>query len=214
MNRRLALLDIICYVAIPFIIWNYGREPFGDYWAIIFSTVPGLIYTIYRFWSERQFNILGIFIILSLLIDTTVNLLSGSAENMLWNQVYLGYGYAGVFLISVVLKRPLALYFMVDWAYIQGFARKNSISLYYRRELFTGFQVLTGLFIIRSIIQTSFKAWLLQKYGPESYGQMLIYLRISGWIFSGVITIAFIMMILKINKVVEKRIEKMASVRD
>lgn len=152
MNRRLVMLDLICYAAIPFIIWNYGREPFGDYWAIIFSTVPGLLYTFYRFWAERQFNILGLYIILSLLIDTIVNLSSSSAEKMLWNQVYLGYFYAGVFLVSIIIKRPLALYFMADWAYIQGYARKDSILLYKRKELFIWFQALTSLFFIRSAI--------------------------------------------------------------
>lgn len=152
MNRRLVMLDLICYAAIPFIIWNYGREPFGDYWAIIFSTVPGLLYTFYRFWAERQFNILGLYIILSLLIDTIVNLSSSSAEKMLWNQVYLGYSYAGVFLVSIIIKRPLALYFMADWAYIQGYARKDSILLYKRKELFIWFQALTSLFFIRSAI--------------------------------------------------------------
>lgn len=205
MNKRLAVFDIIFYVAIPFLLWNYGKDPLGDYWAIILSTVPGFIYTIYRFISEKQFNILGLFIIVSLLIDTIVNLLSHTAESMLWNQVYLGYIYAGVFLLSIVIKKPAALYFMVDWAYIQGYARKDSTALYYRKELFSGFQWLTILFVLRSIFQTSYKAWLLQTYGADAYGQMLLYLKISGWVTSGIITIGFILMMIKINKVVDIR---------
>lgn len=212
MNKRLVILDIVCYVAIPFVIWNHGREPLGDYWAIILSTVPGFIYTIYRFWIEKQFNILGLFIIGSLLIDTIVNLLSSTAETMLWNQVYLGYGYAGILLVSMFLRRPIALYFMVDWAYIQGHAREDSVRLYYRKELLTGFQWLTILFIVRSILQTSFKAWLLQAYGADGYGKMLIYLNISGWVSSGIVTIGFILMIIKINKVVEKLYGKPAKI--
>src|SRR5690625_7616003 len=63
MNKRLMLLDLICYGVIPFLIWNYGRESLGDYIAILLSTVPGFIYTIYRFIKEKQLNIFGLFII-------------------------------------------------------------------------------------------------------------------------------------------------------
>lgn len=202
MNKRIVILDIICFLAIPFIVWQHLREPFGDYWAILLSTVPGFIYTIYRFFSEKQFNIAGLFIISSLLIGTTVDLVSGSAERMLWNQVYLGYGYVLVYLVSMILKRPLAMYFAADFAYLQGYPRENSLALYRRNELFRGFQMITLLFAFRSLFQNSLKAWLLHMYGADAYGQMLIYMKISGWIFSGIITIGFFMIAAKINKVV------------
>ena len=204
MNKKFVLLDIICYAAIPYLIWTYGRDPLGDYWAIILSTVPGFIYTVYRFIKEKQFNILGIFIISSLLLDTIVNLMSSSAHIMLWNQVYLGYGFGGLYLLSILFKKPLALYFAVDHAYLMGYARKDSIALYNRKELFFGFQLVTLLFVIRSIFQSSFKAWLLTKYGVDAYGQMLIYLKISGWIFGGIITVGFLLVVNRINKVVKE----------
>lgn len=62
MNKKLITLDLLCYGVIPFIIWNYGREPLGDYIAILLSTVPGFIYTVYRFAKENQLNIAGIFV--------------------------------------------------------------------------------------------------------------------------------------------------------
>lgn len=204
MNKKLVLLDIICYAAIPYLIWTHGREPLGDYWAIILSTVPGFVYTVYRFILEKQFNILGLFIISSLLLETTVNLLSSSAETMLWNQVYLGYGIGGVYLLTIFIRKPLGLYFMVDYAYLMGHARKDSIALYNRKELFFCFQIFTGLFVIRSLFQAGFKAWLLNKHGVDAYGDILIYLKISGWIFSGIMMITIFWISVRINKLVEK----------
>lgn len=67
------------------------------------STVLGFIYTIYRFAVEKQLNIMGLFIISSLFITTAVNLISASAESMLWNQVYLGLSFAAIFLLSKAL---------------------------------------------------------------------------------------------------------------
>lgn len=199
MNKKLVLLDLICYAAIPFIIWNYGREILGDYWAILFSTVPGFIYTIYRFLVEKQFNTLGLFVISSLFINTAVNLVSSSAESMLWNQVYLGFGYAVIFLLSIVFKKPLGLYFAVEWAYLQGYERKSSKALFMSKGIFMCFQLLTLLFFVRSTFQNALKMWLLIKYGAESYGQMIIYMNISGWIFSGLIMLGFILISVKIN---------------
>ncbi len=198
------ILDILCYAVIPYVIWTNGRELLGDYWAIILSTVPGFIYTIYRFVNERQFNILGLFIISSLLLETTVNLLSSTAESMLWNQVYLGFGFGVLYILSMAIKRPLALYFAVDYAYLMGYARKDSIALYNRKELFSSFQWLTLLFVIRILFQNTFKAWLLSTYGADAYGQMLIYLKISSWIFAGLIMIGFMIISVKINKLVEQ----------
>lgn len=179
MNKKLILLDIICYAVVPYLIWNHGREILGDYWAIILSTVPGFIYTVYRFLKEKQFNIAGLFILGSLAISTTVNLLSSSAESMLWNQVYLGLAYGVLYLLSIFIKQPLALHFMVDWAYLQGFARQDSRTLYFKPQLLKWFQLLTLLFVARSVFMNGLKAFLLQTYGAAGYGKMLIYMNID-----------------------------------
>ncbi|TMN22005.1 VC0807 family protein [Lentibacillus cibarius] len=192
MNKRLMILDLICYGAIPFLIWNYGREPLGDYTAILLSTVPGFIYTVYRFIKEKQLNIAGLFVITSLFISTAVNLLSTSANNMLWNQVYLGYGFGVIFLISTIIKKPLALYFAVDVAYLQGYSRKDSRKLYKSKGLFLWFQLVNLLFVFRGLFLNSLKASLIKSYGANGYDKVIIYMNISGWIFSALIFLAFL----------------------
>lgn len=160
-------LDLICYGAIPFLIWNYGRASLGDYLAILLSTVPGFIYTVYRFVKEKQLNIAGLFVITSLLISTAVNLLSTSANNMLWNQVYLGFGFGSIFLITTIIKKPLALYFAVDVAYLQGYPRENSRKLYKTKGLFLWFQLINLLFVFRALCLNLLKASLVQSYGAD-----------------------------------------------
>lgn len=208
MNKRLIILDIICYAALPFLIWKYGRDILGDYPAMIISTIPGFIYTIYRFIVERQFNIGGLFVLVSLFIGTTVDLMSGSAEQMLWNGIFLGLFYVLVHLIALVLMRPLALYFAVDFAYLQGWPRKESKDLYYKKGIFKWFQLIQILFIIRGLFMAGLKTWLLQKYGVDGYDQMLIYRQISGWFFGLLITAAFFYTNVPISKYFEgKQVE-------
>ncbi|XKE94626.1 hypothetical protein LG326_15860 [Metaplanococcus flavidus] len=197
--KKFIVFDILCYAVLPYFIWNYGREPLGDYYAMLLSTVPGFIYTIYRFAIERQFNIAGLSILLSLFLSTLINLLSSNAESMLWNQVYLGYAYGMVFLVSILLRKPLALHFAVDFVYLQGVAKKDSIAEFSRKGIFMWFQLLTLLLFTNSVFQNSLKAWLIQSYGVDGYGEMLIYMKISGWTFNVLIMAGFFFVGSKVN---------------
>ncbi|MDY0410575.1 VC0807 family protein [Virgibacillus soli] len=182
-SNKFIILDLIFYAAFPYVLWKFGRNPLGDYAAMLISTIPGFLYTVYRFVKERQFNIAGLFIISSLFLGTVVNLLSGSAELMLWNSVYLGLFYTVIHIIAFVIRRPFALYFAVDFAHIQGYERKSSKKLFHERGIFKWFQMIQLLFIVRGLFMAGLKAYLLNKYGVDGYDQMLIYRQIVGWVF-------------------------------
>ncbi|AWE06490.1 hypothetical protein DCE79_03425 [Lysinibacillus sp. 2017] len=183
-NKKFILLELLFYAALPYIIWKFGREPFGDYVAMLISTIPGFIYTIYRFILDKQFNITGLFILGSLVLGTTVNLLSGSAEQMIWNGVYLSLFYTFLYFVTLIIKRPFSLYFAVDFAYLQGHDRKHSRALFYQKGIFKWFQWIQVVFIIRGLFMAGLTVFLLKKYGIDGYGGMLIYKQIAGWIFS------------------------------
>lgn len=72
--------------------------------------------------------------------------------------------------------------------YLQGYPRENSKALFSTKGIFIWNQLLTILLSVRSIFQSSLKAWLLNAYGVDGYGQMLIYMQISSWVFGGLIT--------------------------
>ena len=199
-NKNTLLLELLFYAALPYVIWNFGREPLGDYVAMLLSTVPGILYTIYRFVVDRQFNITGLFILSSMLIGTTVDLLSGSAEQMIINGIYLGLFYTFIYFILFIVKRPFTLYVAVDFAYLQGFDRKDSKALFFQKGIFKWFQIIQVVFIIRGLFMAGLTAFLLNKYGIDGYGEMLIYKKVAGWIFSILIMGLFF----NINNVVQK----------
>ncbi|CAM3314216.1 VC0807 family protein [Filibacter tadaridae] len=192
LNKKLILLDLVFYAILPYIVWNYGKEPFGDYATMLISTIPGFIYTCYRFILEKQFNIAGLFIIGSLALGTMVNLLSGSAEQMIWNGVYLGLFYIVIYFIALIVKRPFSLYFAVDFAYLQGYARKDSATLFFQKGIFNWFQLIQVVFIVRGLFMAGLTVFLLNKYGIDGYGGMLLYKQIAGWFFWMLITGMFI----------------------
>lgn len=207
MSRKLALLDIIFYMAIPFLIWNYGKDFLGDYVAMLLSTIPGFIYTIYRFIKEKQFNIVGLFIIGSLILNTSVDLLSGSAENMIWNGIYLGLGYTVLHTVSMLIQRPLSLYFAVDFVALQqGYPKVQSKALFYRRGIFKWFQLIQLIFVIRGLMMAGVKVWLLHAYGVDGYGSMLLYRQIIGWTFSALIMGLYFYTSVPINRYLGKTV--------
>lgn len=205
MNRKFIFLDIIFYIAAPLLIWNYGRELLGDYPAMLLSTVPGLIYTIYRFMMEKQFNITGLYIIGTMFISTTVNVLSGSAEQMIWNGIYLSLIFTFIHFITFFIKQPLALYFAVDLAYLQGWSRKHSTTLFFKKGIFRWFQIVQVIFIVRGLFLAGLKTLLLQTYGIDGYNQMLVYRQISEWFFGLLITGIYIYTNVPIKKHFEEK---------
>ena len=74
---------------------------------MLLSSVPGIIYTLYTF--EKQFNVTGFFILITLISNTTVDLLSGSAERMLWNDAY--YHRTGIIVICTIFIKTTYVIF-------------------------------------------------------------------------------------------------------
>ena len=201
--KKTVLFELLFFLILPLLIWNYGRDFLGDYWAILLSTVPALLFGIIQFAVQKQFNFTGITYVSVLLIGVIVDLLSPNAEQMLWNGIYLTCLYACVFLVSILVKKPIALYFSVDFAYLQGYKREASKALFFRKELINVFQWMTALFLFRYIFFIILKSWMLVKYGVDGYFNMIIVVKISGWVFNGLIFIGYIIVSNKINKVVK-----------
>lgn len=192
MKINYILIELIVYIGLPYIIWTHGRGFIGDYYAMLFSTIPAIIYTIYRFLKDRQFNMIGIFIISSLLLSSLLDLLAGSALQMLWNSVFLSYAFTLIFIISMIIQKPLAIYFAVEFMYLQGYPRAESKKLYFMKGNVKLFQLVTAIFVIRGLIMNSLMVWLIINHGADAFMQLIIGRKALGFIFSGLIFVGFL----------------------
>lgn len=80
-NTKRVWFDLLFYIAIPYLIWNQGKDIIGDYYAILLSTAPAFVYTIYTFIKDRQFNVTGLFIVITPLARTIIDLISGNGDD-------------------------------------------------------------------------------------------------------------------------------------
>lgn len=209
MKKGVAIYDLLFYLILPYLIWKYGRDPLGDYYALLLSTAPGFLFSVYRFFVMKQFNITGLFLISTLLAGSLVDLLSGSAERMLWNQVYFGLFMGGVYLVSILIRKPLVLYFAVDIAALRGMDRQHSFQLFGSKEILKYIELFTLLFVVNYCFGSGLKSYLILEYGVENYDKILLFMRVKNWIFSGINILAFILVSKRITEIVTKRSKTM-----
>jgi hypothetical protein len=89
--KKKITLDLFFYLAMPLLAWNLLRGHFSDYLLILLGLVPGLVYTLVTFVREREWSVSGVFFLAIISANLALNLLSTSAEQELWNPVWLSY---------------------------------------------------------------------------------------------------------------------------
>ena len=202
MKTNFIFLELFVYIGLPYVIWTYGRDLIGDYYAMLLSTIPAIIYTIYRFLKDRQFNMIGVFIIASLMLSTILDLLAGSAMQMLWNSVWLSYAFTSLYIVSMIIRKPLAIYFAVEFMYLQGFPKENTKKLYFMKGNVKWFQLVTGIFVVRGLVMNSIMVWLITQHGADAFMHLLIVRKVLGFAFSGLLFAGFLYAGHKANQLV------------
>jgi hypothetical protein len=191
-NNKVMIGDLIFFLVLPLVIWNFGREFTGDYYAMLLSSVPGIIYSAIRFMMVKKVNISGLFIITNLVLGTLVDVLSGSAMQMLWNNVYYGYFLGLLFLLTIFINKPLVLFFSLDFAELQGSDRQSTKESFYQSKVLFVFKLITFGFALREILLASVKAWLIIQYGVESFDKGIILKQVLSWGITAISVYGFI----------------------
>ncbi|PGS55429.1 VC0807 family protein [Bacillus sp. AFS041924] len=200
-ESNLIIYDLILYLVFPLVLYKVLQHYFSDYWAMLLPTVPGILYTLFRFWYTKQFNVTGIFIISTLTVSTVVDLLAlGSAKNLIVYNVYYHFALVGVFLILLALKKPLPYYFMIDIAAIQGQDREESKKLYKQPSLFKVFQYLFIAWIVKDIVFAIGQWWMVDTYGLKAYYSRTIIFTVGGYVFGIIMAIGYAIVTMRAQK--------------
>ncbi|SFD71735.1 VC0807 family protein [Bacillus sp. UNCCL81] len=200
-ESNLIIYDLILYLVFPLVLYKVLQHYFSDYWAMLLPTVPGILYTLFRFWYTKQFNVTGIFIISTLTVSTAVDLMAlGSAKNLILYNVYYHFGVVAVFLVLLALKKPLPYYFMIDIAAIQGQDREESKKLYKHPSLFKVFQYLFVAWIIKDIVFAVAQWWMVDTYGLKAYYSRTIIFTVGGYVFGIIMAIGYAMVTMRAQK--------------
>ncbi|MFC7322753.1 VC0807 family protein [Halobacillus campisalis] len=191
MKNHFVLLDLIFYVVFPLAVWNLTRDPIGDYYAMLLSSVPGIIYTVYRFMALKKVNVFGLYMISTLVVGTLIDVLAGNAIRLLWYNVIYAYVLAGLFLLTIVIKKPIALYFALDFTELQGDDRAFNKRLFYQKKIYRIFSWIVAGFAFQNILSATLKAWLITEYGVEAFDKGIILRQVINWGLTFIIMAGF-----------------------
>lgn len=130
------IVDFVLFFIFPLVFWELCREVVGDYPAMILSTLPGILYGLYRFNDTGKLNYTGICVFLNLTAGLLVDLLSGSALQLLWNNVFYSAALLFIYSVSVAARKPLYLYFALDLMAMRGYDRKLTKELFFEKKTY------------------------------------------------------------------------------
>ncbi|MED0981603.1 hypothetical protein P4T48_19335 [Bacillus paramycoides] len=180
-NKKGIFLDIIFFLAFPFLIWKVAKTHIDPYYAMLISSIPTILYTFYCLKKERQLHITSLYILINLFASTIVDLLSGSAERMLWNNVYYQIALGFIVIGTIFIKKPLILYFAVDIAALQGHEREKIHSLFRDKRIYSVLQYLTLFSGIQTIAKSCLKIYFISVFGVEGYGEIRAIMTAIDW---------------------------------
>jgi hypothetical protein len=195
MKKRI-ILDLFFYIGIPLLVWNFLRQYTGDYNAILFGMVPAVIYTIAMVIINKEWNVTGVFFLSIISLNWLFNLLSHTAEQELWNGVIMSVISVVFYVFTLLLRRPIGMYFFIDYAHAKGIPRKDSTLLYRSSQNFHHFVNFTLFLISREVIVGGVKSVMIDALGVEGFNSIQITTAVLNYVFTG-FTVLYVIYILK-----------------
>lgn len=198
MAKRI-FLDAFFYLGVPLLIWNFFREDLGDYYAILYGMLPAVIYTIAMAVIKKEWNVTGIFFLSLISLNFVFNLISKTAVQELWNGVYMSIISIVFYILTIGIKKPIGMYFFIDYAYAKGVPRKASKALYTSSENYGYFVQFTLFLVLREIVTGGVKSYLIFDKGVEAFNTIQLTSSIIGYVFTG-LTVFYVIYIIKKTK--------------
>jgi hypothetical protein len=197
----MVILDFVLFFIFPMVFWELCREIVGDYPAMILSTLPGILYILYRFKNNASLNYTGIFIILNLTAGLLVDFLSGSALQLLWNNVFYSAALLFIYSLSLAAKKPLYLYFALDLMAMDGYDRKITKELLFEKKTYKFFQLITLIYCANELIYIVCLSRWIMKYGVEAYRLDIILDKSLDIVLSGISLATFFFIHQAVNEI-------------
>ena len=194
--KKKIFLDILFYLGIPLIAWNYGRPYLNDYNAILVGGIPAVIYTIIDFFRTKELNVSGLFLMIVVILNFIMNMISKTALQELWNGVYVSAILIFIYAVSMLIRKPIGMFFFVDYAYAKGIPRKTSLQRFAQKKYLGYFQWFTLFLAAREITVIIVKSILINSYGLQGFNTIQIVMQVISYAFVA-LTVLIVVRILK-----------------
>lgn len=197
--KKKVILDILFYLAVPLLFWNFLRDYLGSYYTLLAATVPGTIYAVTTFIREKEHRITGYVLFGGMIVARLMDLIVSSPEGVLWNDVRVNIGFVILWTISLLVKKPIGLYFFLDYASYSGLNYSKAKKHYIQRPFVKYFYYFTLLLLVQDMIMAGVYTILIKSLGIDGYNKIQIITSTIGYVNIGLI-IAFVYYIVRMIK--------------
>ncbi|CAB3774497.1 VC0807 family protein [Paraburkholderia humisilvae] len=184
MKRRI-FIELLIYLGLPLLSWNLLRGHMSDYGLILVGLVPGLLYTIATVVLKKEWSVSGVFFLVVIVLNLLVDLASSNANQALWNPVWLSCTVLTFYMLTMLLKRPLGMFFFIDYAHGMGVPRERARMLYRHPRNIHHFYKFTVLLMLHEIASIAIRSVLLNRYGVNGYNQIQVSTSVVNYVFTG-----------------------------
>lgn len=197
--KRKITLDLFFYLAMPLLAWNLLRGHYSDYVLILIGLVPGLAYTLVTFLREREWSVSGLFFLTIIGANLALNLLSSTAEQELWNPVWLSYASIAFYALTMLVGRPIGLYFFIDYAHSRGVPRERSRALYRSKDNFHYFYKFTAFLMLREVAAIVVKTAMIERLGVAGFNRIQLASSAINYAFTALMVMLVIYILRRID---------------
>lgn len=203
MPKNLDLVfDVLCYFIFPILCWEVGRVYLSDYIALLISSFPGIVYSLYRYLETSSLSVTRVFLLLNIIIGLFIDLFSGTAPRLLWNDAYYSLGLSLFYLGSCFFFKPLIFYIALDLLVLQGYDRKLTREVLLSKEALTVLRWITLLNSLREFMYAFFLIKTLPEHGVEIYTLSVFLDQLFSFLISGISLIGFYYLYRLLNEIV------------
>jgi len=151
--------------------------------------------------NRRSINISLLFIVALPVIYVGLTLLCKSQEGVFWKSLYYNTIVTTLWILSVILRKPLALEFFADFDAFMGKNRKERIEIYKSNEVLPYFYGLTIFFAACSATKAIIWVNIVMNYSLIRSSAVFISIDILNWILLALEVIGTAIVICKMKNV-------------
>lgn len=184
--KKKFFIEIIIYTIIPIIIWRILKLKIENYYAMLASIAPGIIYTVYKLYREKMVNAIGGFIFFSRLLFLSLALLKKSdlwfLQSYIWHQIILSF----IFTVSLIIKKYIPFYFFIEMYEGFGYNREDISLLCHEDRIYKYFKYYTLFYIFTRLFNSAIRYVLISEFNVEGYDKILVITYFIIWILLSV----------------------------
>jgi len=151
--------------------------------------------------NRKSVNISLLFIIGLPVIYGVLTLLCKSPEGVLWKSLYYNTIVTMLWVLSIIMRRPLILELFADFDALMGKNRKERIEVYKSNEALSYFYGVTIFFAACSAIKAIIWVNIVMKYSLIRSSVIFVSIDILNWVLLALEVIAIAVVICKIKNI-------------